>query len=76
MKTRWKILLGVVIFLAVFIGVWLLDMHVQPENAVQAYKKQLREQGEKLEISEVTPPPVPNEKNAADTVDRGQCLGA
>ncbi len=74
MKTRWKILVAVVIFLAVLIGVWLLSMHVQPENAVEAYKKELREKGEKLEISEVTPPPVPDEKNGADILDNAWAL--
>jgi hypothetical protein len=73
MKTRWKILLGAVIFLAIFIGVWLLDAHVQPENVVEAYKKELRAKGEKLTLKEITPPPVPDEQNSADTVN--QALG-
>ncbi|MEJ0088182.1 MAG: hypothetical protein WDM80_00265 [Limisphaerales bacterium] len=46
-----------------FNGIWLVTMHIQPENEVEAYKKSLRERGEKLEISEVLPPPIPAESN-------------
>ena len=74
MRTRWKILLGTVIFLAIFIGVWLLDARVQPENAVEAYKKELLAKGEKLTLNEITPGPVPDEQNSADTVNQALSL--
>jgi hypothetical protein len=69
MKARWKILIAVGVFLAVFIGIWLVTIHVGPENEVEAYKKFLREKGEKLEISEVLPPPVAPESNSVDAVE-------
>jgi hypothetical protein len=69
MKTGWKILIIVGIFLVVFTGVWLMTMHIQPENAVEAYKKSLREQGEKLAINEVLPPPVAPESNGVNLVE-------
>lgn len=68
MKARRKILIAVVIFLAIFTGIWLVTLHVQPEKEVEAYKKILRDQGEKLEISEVLPPPVAPESNSVDAV--------
>jgi hypothetical protein len=74
MKTRWKILIAVAVFLAVFTGIWLVTMHVQPENEVEAYKKTLREKGEKLEISEVLPPPVPAESNGVAVVQSAFAL--
>lgn len=63
-------MLGVVIFLAIFIGVWLLNAHVQPENAVEAYKKELLAKGEKLEIGEMIPASVPEAENGAIIVTR------
>jgi hypothetical protein len=69
MKTGWKISIAVGIFLAVFTGLWLVTMRVQPENKVEAYKKLLRGKGEKLEISEVLPPPVPAESNSVNAVE-------
>ncbi len=68
MNTGWKILIVLGIFLAVFTGISLVTMRVQPENKVEAYKKLLREQGEKLELSEVLPPPVPAESNSVNAV--------
>ncbi len=64
MKDRWKILTAVAIILSVFTGIWLVTMHVQPQNEVGAYKKILRDQGEKLEVNEILPPPVPPESNS------------
>jgi hypothetical protein len=69
MKARWKILIAVAVFMALSCAVSLLTMHVQPENEVEAYKKALRGKGEKLEISEVLPPPVPPESNSVDAVE-------
>ena len=58
----------IVAFLAVFTGIWLVTMHVQPENEVEAYKKFLIAKGEKLEISEVLPSPVSPESNGVAVV--------
>ena len=69
MKTRWKTLMAVGIFLALLAGSLLLTVRVQPESALEAYKKSLREKGEKLEISEVLPPPIPPESNSVDAVE-------
>ena len=48
--------------LLVFIGIWLTTMHFSSPRS-EAYKKLLREKGEKLEIAEVLPPAVPPESN-------------
>lgn len=69
MKTGWKILIIVGIFLVVITGIWLMTMPIQPENAVETYKKSLREHGEKLEIDEVLPPPVAPESNGVNLVE-------
>jgi hypothetical protein len=63
MKLRWKILIGVGIFLVLMAASLTVTMHVQPQNEVEAYKKILRDKGERLEISEVLPTPVPDESN-------------
>lgn len=47
----------------------MMTVRFQPENEVAAYKKFLREHGEKLEISEVLPPPVPPESNSVAAVE-------
>jgi hypothetical protein len=69
MKTRWKILIAAGIFLALMAATLLLNGHYQPSSAVEAYKKSLRERGEKLELSEVLPPPVPAESNSVAAVE-------
>jgi hypothetical protein len=68
MKTRWKILIIVGIFAVLSGAVSLVTMRIQPGNEVEAYKNSLREKGEKLEISEIVPPPVPMSENCADAV--------
>ncbi|HSY16925.1 MAG TPA: hypothetical protein VK815_01260 [Candidatus Acidoferrales bacterium] len=68
MKTRWKILIGVGIFLLLAMASAWMTAHHRPQSAVEAYKKLLREKGEKLEISEVSPPPVPAESNSVEDV--------
>src|ERR1700733_771810 len=69
MKARWKILAALAVFLAVFTGIWLVTLHVRPADDVEAYKKLLRDKGEKLEFSEVLPPPVAPESNSVDAVE-------
>ena len=63
MKTRWKILIALLVFMVVSGGLALLTMRVGPENNLEAYKDTLRAQGEKLGLGEVAPPPVPPEQN-------------
>lgn len=58
-------MIAITVFLAVFTGIWLVTMRLQPESEVEAYKKSLRAKGERLEISEVLPPPVAPESNGA-----------
>jgi hypothetical protein len=69
MKTRWKLLIAAGIFLALLLIVSLVSLRLQPENEVEVYKKALRAQGEKLELSEVLPPPVSPESNSVLAVE-------
>jgi hypothetical protein len=69
MQTRWKIFIAVALFMVLSGGISLLTMRVQPEGKVEAYKKLLREKGEKLAISEVLSPPVPAESNSVNAVE-------
>jgi len=69
MKLRWKILLGLLVLLLLIVTSLTLTMHVQPQNELETYKKLLRAQGEKLELSEIMPHPVPAESNALDAVE-------
>jgi hypothetical protein len=69
MKSRWKILIAAGIFLVLFAASMMLGTHFRPENELEAYKKSLREKGEKLEISEVLPPPVLPESNSVNAVE-------
>jgi len=68
MKRRWKIVLGLLLLLLVVAASLLLTMHVQPQNELEAYKKFLRAQGEKLDLNEVIRPPAPDESNAVSAV--------
>lgn len=68
MRTRWKILIALGIFMALACAVSFVMLRVQPQNQVADYEKVLRDHGEKLEISEVVPSPVPAAENCADAV--------
>jgi len=68
MKRRWKIIIGVGIFALLVSASLTITMRVQPAREVDAYKKFLRDKGEKLEFSEVLPPPASPEENSADSV--------
>ena len=71
MKRRWKILLAAGIFLVLLAASLTLTLHVQPANEVEAYKKNLRAQGEKLELSEILPPPAaPEDNNGIRSISR------
>ncbi len=68
MKTRWKILIALGIFLLLAaMSAWFTGHH-KPESEVEAYKNFLRAHGEKLEFAEVLPPPVPPESNSVAAV--------
>ena len=69
MKARWKILLVLGIFFTLVAASLLVTAHFQPENELEAYKKTLREKGEKLELDEVMPRPVPSESNSVEAVE-------
>jgi hypothetical protein len=69
MKIRWKILLASGMLLALLAASLTMTLRVQPESELAAYKKSLREQGEKLELSQVLPPPVAPESNSVDAVE-------
>ena len=69
MTRRRKIILAAGIFLALAGASAWLTMHRGPEKAVEAYKQLLRDNGEKLEISEVLPPAVPEASNGASLME-------
>ena len=69
MKLRWKILIALGVILVLMAASLSVTMHVQPENELQAYQKFLRDKGEKLELSEVIPPPVAPESNSVNAVE-------
>ena len=68
LRHRWKILIGIVLVFAVWTGIELATIGNGPKKEVEAYKKSLIAKGEKLEISELLPPPVPPEQNGADVL--------
>jgi hypothetical protein len=68
MKTRWKMVIAAGAFVTLMVAGLLLNSHYQPSNAVEAYMKSLRERGEKLDLDEVLPPPVPEESNCLAVV--------
>ena len=72
-RHRWKILIGVALVFVLLTGIELSTIGNGPKKEVEAYKKSLIAKGEKLEISELIPPPIPPEQNGADIVK--QALG-
>jgi hypothetical protein len=68
MKLRWKILIGLGIFLLLAaLSAW-FTANRQPQAQVSSYLDSLRARGEKLEIAEVIPRSVPAADNCADVV--------
>lgn len=65
---RWKILIGIALVFVGLTGIELAMVGSGPEKEVEAYKKSLIANGEKLQISELVPPPVAPEQNGADIV--------
>ena len=64
MKRGWKILLGLAAALGLLVAL-LAFSHYRAKWAVEAYRKYLRAQGEKLGLAELIPPFVPAESNGA-----------
>jgi len=68
-RHRWKILIGIAIVFVLLTAIELATIGNGPKKAVEAYKKSLIANGEKLDISELVPPSVPPEQNGADIVN-------
>jgi hypothetical protein len=58
------------VLLTLALGTWML--HFKPKRALAAYREQLIAAGEKLEVAELIPPPVPSERNGADLFLKAQ----
>ncbi len=69
MQRRWKILLAAIGLLVLIAAGFWLGGHVQPASELAAYRQFLRTKGEKLELAEVLPPPVPAESNSVVAVE-------
>jgi hypothetical protein len=67
-RHRRKIFIGIALAFVFLIWIKLATIGDDPKKEVEAYKKSLIAKGEKLEISELIPPPVPPEQNGADIV--------
>jgi hypothetical protein len=74
MRRRAKIYLAITVGMLAFSGVWAAWVYTLGQNNVDAYKKSLLARGEKLEISEVLPPPIPPDQNGADFVNQAGVL--
>jgi hypothetical protein len=68
LRHRWKILIGLFVVLISLTGIELATIGNGPKEEVEAYKKSLIAKGEKLEISELLPPPVPPGQNGANVI--------
>ena len=64
MKARWKIWIALAGCVLVTAGVC-LTAHIQAAKEVEAYKQFLRGRGEKLDLTEVLPPPAAPAENSA-----------
>ena len=74
MSRRWKILTILGVAVVALTCLWIGTLGIGPEKEVEAYKKSLIARGEKLEISELVPPPVPDGQNGADIVKAASTL--
>ena len=68
MKRRWKVLIALGILAGLLAASMVMSFRVRPANELEAYKKYLHDHGEKLELSQVQPPPVAPESNAVNEV--------
>ena len=74
MRRRWKIVIAAAVVLPVLIWLWIGNLGSASEKEVEAYKKSLIARGEKLEISQILPPPVPPAQNGADVFNQAAGL--
>ena len=74
MSHRWKLFIAVAVVMLVLTGIWVATMHWTADSDVDAYRKSLIAKGEKLEIAEVMPAPVPAEQNGAELVQEAFSL--
>jgi len=65
LSRRWKIAAAVTVLIAVATLLLALAFHFQPEQEVEAYKRQLIARGEKLEFKDILPPRVDPTNNGA-----------
>jgi len=71
MSRLWKILIALAAVLVVLPCAWVATLGTAPEKAVEAYKKSLIARGEKLDIADVSPPPVATGQNGLDAFNEG-----
>lgn len=74
MTRRSKLVIAITVGIFAFSGVWAAWVYTLGQNNVDAYKKSLLAQGEKLEISEVLPLPIPPDQNGADIVNQAGAM--
>ena len=65
LSRRWKIFFTIAVIAAIAAGMMALMFHFQPEQEVEAYKRQLIAKGEKLEFKDAVPPPADPTNNGA-----------
>jgi hypothetical protein len=69
MKARWKILLGLVVLVGIGVLIPVIH-HYQLKAEVAKFRAQLKAAGEPMELAEVIPPPVPEESEASDLLQK------
>ena len=74
MTRHWKILTVLAVGTIVLVCLWVETLGLGPERELAAYKQSLLARGEKLEISEVLPSPVPAAENGADVFNEAVSL--
>src|ERR1700743_3478583 len=73
MKTRWKILIGLGLVIALSLLAAILR-HYQLRFAVERYVAELKAKGELIELAQVIPTPVPPDKNSAPLILKAVAL--
>lgn len=70
MKRHWKIFITLVVVLPIVPVLWMAMMQSEGRSDVNHYRNSLIAKGEKFEIADLLPPPVPPDQNGADLVDQ------
>jgi hypothetical protein len=65
MNRRWKLFVALAAFVLLAAGSAVVSLRLEPGNELEAYKKLLRDRGEKLDLAELLPPPAPSAENGA-----------